>query len=93
MKIAYIGQRDILNFFELSGEDQTKMKSDFEDKAEEYSYFINEHNEVELFEFMRIEHNEKLKSFDGYSSDSFFSGSLVILSKDCQTFKLFRYIS
>lgn len=88
LTIKYIGEREILNFFELPEKWQAEFK-----EHEDSSFFKNRHGDYELFEFLRIENNQDLKSFHGYISDSFFSGSLCILDKDCQSFKLFEYYS
>ena len=89
LKIKYIGERDILNFFELP----EKWQAEFKDH-EESSFFKNRFGDYELFEFIRMPYNSPFgKSFHGYISDSFFGGSLCILDKDCERFKLFDYCS
>lgn len=92
MKIKYIGQRRVLNFFELSETDQRTFKNDL-DNAEGFSYFKNEFGDIQIFEFMHVKHGmTEIKSFDGYESNSWFSGSLVILNKhDESYFKLFTF--
>jgi hypothetical protein len=90
LKIKYIGKRDILNFFELTEKQRELMQKDH-DNAEELSFFINSRNEPEIFDFLRMENSEELKSFHGYTQESYFSGSLCILDKDCETFKLFEF--
>ena len=44
-------------------------------------------------DFMRISNNSDLKGWDWYHSDSFFSGILIRLSNDGETFVVGRYYS
>lgn len=67
--------RNMIYGYELTD----KQKQDFD-----YIYDIDSHDFVkyknniyDLSEFMRIENNDSLKDWHGYSSDSFFSGTLV----------------
>jgi hypothetical protein len=43
--------------------------------------------------FMRIENNPDLKAWDGYASDSYFSGVVIKLSDDCEQIKIGTYYS
>lgn len=44
-------------------------------------------------DFMRCEGNADLKGWDGYSSDSYFSGVLIKFDGDCERVKLATYLS
>ena len=46
-------------------------------------------------DFMRIDHHpdSEFSSWHGYHSDSFFSGVLIKLSDDCETYQIATYIS
>lgn len=44
-------------------------------------------------DFMRIEHNEDMKDWQGYSSDSYFSGIVVNFSEDGERYQIGRYYS
>lgn len=46
-----------------------------------------------LDEFMRIENNSELKNWDGYSSDTYFSGTLIKLCEDGDSVIMGRYYS
>jgi len=47
-----------------------------------------------ISDFMRLENNvpKEFKNYDGYSSDSFFSGVLIKLSEDGERYKIATYI-
>lgn len=44
-------------------------------------------------DFMRIEHNADLVGWDGYSSDSYFSGVVVKFSSDGERYRVGTYFS
>ena len=71
--------RPIVYGYELS----EKEKKDFdylESDDLEYNAFFKYKGQVyDLGEFMRINDNEDLEGWDGYSGDSYFSGTLVKL--------------
>ena len=46
-----------------------------------------------LSDFMRIDHNEDLKDWSGYASDSAFSGVVIKLSRDGESVKCGTYFS
>jgi hypothetical protein len=46
-----------------------------------------------LSEFMRIENNDKLKEYDGYFSDTFFSGIVIKFIEEKESVKVYRYYS
>lgn len=63
-----------------------KFKADFDYIAEEdfdyHSFFVYKGQWYDLGEFMLVENNEDLKGWNGYRSDSYFSGILVKLVDD-----------
>jgi hypothetical protein len=65
-----------------------KEKSEFDwiinnnDDPNDFTFFHYKNNTYCLSEFMRIDNNDDMKSWDGYSSDSFFSGILVKYTDD-----------
>lgn len=46
-----------------------------------------------LTDFLRIENGGQFSGWDGYHSDSYFSGVLIKLSKDGETFQVASYTS
>jgi len=90
-RIKYIGNRQLLAFYELSAANKEAMRQEYGEKASDKLYYFNESMTLELFEFLRIENGENLKSFHGVTSDSYWTGSLCILGPGSETFKLFTY--
>ena len=61
-------------------------------KYKGHVYFISEFMYIDQYNPMNItENNEPL--FDGYMSDSFFSGILVKYTEDAESIKAYTYIS
>lgn len=48
-----------------------------------------------LSDFLRIEghSNEDFSSWDGYAGDSYFSGALIKVSEDCESYQIGYYTS
>lgn len=67
--------RDLLYFHELPARWQ-KEYQDVEEK-DDLVFFIYRNWCYRLDDFMRVERNEELKDWHGYSSDTFFSGVLI----------------
>lgn len=44
-------------------------------------------------DFMRIENNHDMENWNGYSSDSFFSGIVIKLSNDSENYMIGTYYS
>ena len=44
-------------------------------------------------DFMRMHHNEEMKDWHGYASDSYFSGVVIRLSDDGEGYQIGRYCS
>ena len=63
---------------------------DEDEKCDNFIKYRN--NYYHISDFMRIEHNENLKGWDGYLSDSYFSGILIKLSEDDnESYKIATY--
>ena len=67
--------RQLLYGYELTD----KQKQDFEyiEDIDSHDFVKYKNNIYDLSEFMRVENNDSLKGWEGYSSDSYFSGTLV----------------
>ena len=77
LKIEHIeNDIEILTFFDLTEKEQIGIKDNY-DSIEDSSFFRYRNDLYDLNDFMRIEKNLDLKNWDGYHSDSFFSGTLV----------------
>lgn len=75
--------RDILYWFQLTDREQSEFDYlDTETMRESASFFRYKNNVYDLGEFMRAEKIPEFEGWDGYSSDSFFSGILVKYPKD-----------
>lgn len=72
-----------------------KQKQDFYyiDDIDSHDFVIYKNNVYDLSEFMRIENNDSLKGWDGYSSDSYFSGTLVKYADDMESVIMGWYYS
>ena len=44
-------------------------------------------------DFMRIEHNEDMKDWQGYAGDSYFAGIVIRLSDDVEAYQIGAYCS
>ena len=44
-------------------------------------------------EFMRVDHIPEFEQWQGYQSDSYFSGVLLRYSRDCEQYQIATYIS
>lgn len=61
------------------------------DEEIDYNYFIRYRKCVySLSDFMTTKH---FPGWDGYRGDSFFSGVVIKLSNDCESYKIGTYIS
>lgn len=67
--------RQLIYGYELT--DKQKQDFDYIDDIDSHNFVKYKNNIYDLSEFMRIENNDSLKDWHGYSSDSFFSGTLV----------------
>lgn len=67
--------RQLIYGYELT--DKQKQDFDYIDGIDSHDFVKYKNNIYDLSEFMRAENNDSLKGWDGYSSDSYFSGTLV----------------
>jgi len=67
---------------------------EWNDNLEEEACFKYKGNICFLSEYMRIDNNASnwMKEFDGYSGDSYFSGTLIKLSNSNDAVKVYTYI-
>ena len=67
--------RNMIYGYELT--DKQKQDFDYIADIDSHDFVKYKDNIYDLSEFMRIENNDNLKDWHGYSSDSYFSGTLV----------------
>ena len=67
--------RQLIYGYELT--DKQKQDFDYIEDIDSHDFVKYKNNIYDLSEFMRIENNDSLKDWHGYSSDSYFSGTLV----------------
>lgn len=67
--------RQLIYGYELT--DKQKQDFDYIEDIDSHDFVRYKNNIYDLSEFMRIENNDSLKDWHGYSSDSYFSGTLV----------------
>lgn len=86
--------KPILSYYELKKKDQEWFKDLFTG-YDEASYFYYRGSCYTLGDFMRIDENNPLKvlNYDGYHSDSFFSGIVIKFSECNELLKCATYIS
>jgi hypothetical protein len=93
MKITTNNQpRDLLSFWDLSDKEQRQARSDFEwleDIESDYGFFRYRGQLFHLANFTR----SPQKGWDGHQADSYFSGTLVRLSADCEAVTVGRWLS
>ena len=83
--------RQLIYGYELT--DKQKQDFDYIDDIDSHDFVIYKNNAYDLSEFMRTENNDKLEGWDGYSSDSFFSGTLVKYTDDMESVIMGWYCS
>jgi hypothetical protein len=73
---------------------EDKEDPDFEQcfKYKEQIYFLSEFMNIHN-KFYQPNPPEWMKEFDGYKSDSYFSGLLIKISEDGEAVKIYTYIS
>ena len=84
-------ERPVLNWHDLTPKQQSEF--DYDSAAEESQFVIYKNWPYDVAEFMAVRHNDELSAWDGYSSDSFFSGVLIKFAPDCDTVIMGRYTS
>ena len=67
--------RQLIYGYELT--DKQKQDFDYIEDIDSHDFVKYKNNIYDLSEFMRVENNDSLKDWQGYSSDSYFSGTLV----------------
>lgn len=67
--------RQLIYGYELT--DKQKQDFDYIEDIDSHDFVKYKNNIYDLSEFMRVENNDSLKDWHGYSSDSYFSGTLV----------------
>ena len=85
-------EKPLLSWHELT----EKEKKEFDYDGMENDLFFRYRNWIHtLSDIMYIDKNTPawMQAFDGYSSDSFFSGILVTLTEDSDYIKVYTYIS
>ena len=74
-----------------------KIKSDFDyidkDDFDTHDFFVYRGRWYDPSEFMRCDGNDALKGWDGYSSDSYFSGILIKYTSDMEQVIVGMYLS
>ena len=81
-------------FFKFCDEVPKTVYNDFDhlDEDQKFDGWIHYKNFwYHVTDFMRIENNEHFKGWHGYNSDSFFSGVLIKLSEDSETYQIATY--
>lgn len=67
--------RQLIYGYELT--DKQKQDFDYIEDIDSHDFVKYKNNIYDLSEFMRVENNSSLNDWHGYSSDSFFSGTLI----------------
>lgn len=88
--------RDIVYWWELTPKEQKEFTYlDDDDRRMDASFFRYRGNVYDLGEFMRVEKYapDVFRGYDGYASDSYFSGILVKYAEDNERVIVATYIS
>lgn len=89
--------RNTLYGYELTAKERAEFDYLTDDEVSEHSFFRYKGKCYDLGEFMRCELNgacpEEWSKWDGYYSDSYFSGILVKYSRDYEQIKIATYYS
>ena len=79
--------------YELTKEEKASFDWIDPEDIETHSFLKYKGNVYSIGDFMIIDRNEALEEWDGYASDSFFSGVLIKLSDDGEQYQVGTYIS
>lgn len=79
--------------YELTEEEKKEFDWLSEEEIETDTFFRYRGNCYSLSEFMRIPKGMFPSNWHGYHSDSFFSGILIEVSEDAETYKVGLYLS
>ena len=82
---------NFLYWYELTEKEQAEF--DWIENPDEHTFFRYRGWVYSLDDFMLPNHVEELEEWDGYRSDSFFSGVLIKLSDDGEMYQVGTYIS
>jgi ABC-type transport system substrate-binding protein len=88
--------RDILNHWELTDKEKQEFDYiDFKDENCSATFFRYKGNVYDIGEFMRIERHpdSEFMKWDGYSSDSYFSGIVIKYVNDNEQIIVGSYFS
>ena len=91
--------RQLMYLCDFSEAEQQKIRSDYdwmspEDLEYNYGFFRYRSTVYHLQDFMRFSSDpEEFTGWDGYHSDSYFSGVLVRLTEDCDAVVVGRFCS
>ena len=83
--------RQLICGYQLS--DKQKQDFDYIEDIDSHDFVKYKNNIYDLSEFLRIENNDKLNGWHGYSSDSYFSGTLVKYADDMESVIMGWYYS
>ena len=79
--------RETLYIFQIDEKEQKEIRKKFdyynEEELQEQNFFKYKGYWYCLSDFLRIENNDELKGWDGYISDSYFSGVLIKIKEGC----------
>jgi len=93
MKIITNNQyRNMIYGYELT--DKERADFDYVDDIDSHDFFRYRGNVYDPSEFMRTRQElNDLSGWDGYQSDSYFSGVVIKYSSDCEQVKVGLYLS
>ena len=90
--------RDLLYLSDFSEAEQQQIRSDYdwigpEDIDYNFGFFRYRSSIYHLQDFMCAENSDAFQGWDGYHSDTYFSGVLIRLAEDCESVIVARYCS
>ena len=90
--------RELMYLSDFSEAEQQQIRSDYdwmepEDLECNYGFFRYRSSVYHLQDFVRVTGADELQDWDGYHSDSYFSGVLIRLTEDCDHVVVGRYCS
>ncbi len=90
--------RDLLCLWDFTETEQRRIRSDFDwmdsgDLEGSCGFFRYRSSVYHLSDFLRVDGAAELQGWDGYSSDSYFSGVLIRLQDDGDSVVVGRYCS
>lgn len=94
--VEIVGKRDILSYFDLTDAQRQIVVETYGGLVdiEDQSYIFNADDEVVILgDIMRTTERIGTRNWHGYHGDSYFSGTLYMLSADGETALVARYYS